>query len=135
MFVLSIRPESRQVVIGHHEELFSDTVEVGELNWLSAAAPEQGARVHVQLRYRAPHVPARVASVAERLQLELDEEFASVTPGQSAVVFDGERVLGGGRIVRAGRREGWRACKAIITLFHYSNWGEALSSCGRIFWP
>jgi len=104
MFVLSIRPESRQVVIGQHEELFNDTVEVGELNWLSAAAPEQGARVHVQLRYRAPHVPARVASVDERLQLELDEEFASVTPGQSAVVFDGERVLGGGRIVRAGRR-------------------------------
>ncbi len=103
VFVLAIRPESREVVVGPREELFSDTVQVGELNWL-ADAPRPGDAVRVQLRYRAPEVPARVASVGEALELELDEEFAAVTPGQSAVVFDGERVLGGGRIVRAGRR-------------------------------
>jgi len=103
MFVLAIRADTREVVIGGREELFSDAVEVHELNWL-AASPAPGADVGVQLRYRAPAVPATVASVEGTLQIDLKEEFAAVTPGQSAVVFDGDRVLGGGRIVRAGRR-------------------------------
>jgi len=77
-------------------------VEVGELNWLTDP-PSEGARVRVQLRYRAPDVPARVVACGDRLALELERPVSAVTPGQSAVVFDGERVLGGGRIARAAR--------------------------------
>jgi tRNA-specific 2-thiouridylase len=108
MFVLEIRPETREVVVGTREESFNDFVEVGELNWL-APAPDPGAEVRVQLRHRARDVPARVTTRDATLHLELEEEVAAVTPGQSAVVFDaerGERVLGGGRIVRAGRVAG-----------------------------
>lgn len=102
MFVLGVRPEARQVVIGTREELYSDRVEVGELNWLTAA-PEPGRPVRVQLRYRAPAVPATVTTLDGALHLELAEEVAAVTPGQSAVLFDGDRVLGGGRIRKAAR--------------------------------
>jgi tRNA-specific 2-thiouridylase len=105
MFVLAVRAETREVVIGTREELFSDQVDIAELNWLEEP-PEPGQSVRVQLRYRAPDVAARVTSLGDVLSLDLDEDFAAVTPGQSAVVFDCERVLGGGRIVRSGLRSG-----------------------------
>jgi tRNA-specific 2-thiouridylase len=107
MFVLEVRPEVREVVVGTREELLRRAVVVGELNWLEAA-PEPGATVEVQLRYRAPALPARVAERAPgadgdpgTLTLELQEPYAAITPGQSAVLFEGARVLGGGRIVTA----------------------------------
>ncbi len=95
-----VRPETREVVVGTADELHRDHVVVAELNWLTEA-PEEGTRVQVQMRYRAPTVSAVVAYEDDRLLLALDEGFRAVTPGQSAVVFDGDRVLGGGRILRA----------------------------------
>jgi tRNA-specific 2-thiouridylase len=100
MFVLEVRSETREVVVGTHDELFRDIVDVEELNWLTEA-PEEGRSVRAQLRYRAPAVEAVVERRAERLTLQLAEPHAAVTPGQSAVIFDGERVLGGGRIAGA----------------------------------
>ncbi len=100
MYVLEIRPEERAVVVGKREELHADSVDIAGLNWLTDP-PAVGSRVHVQLRYRAPAVPAVVTALHQELGLELLEEVAAVTPGQSAVVFDDDRVLGGGRIVRA----------------------------------
>ena len=104
MYVIEVRPRTREVVVGPREELDTDLVEVGELNWLAAGPPEPGGHVRVQLRYRAPDVEAVVGERGDSLVLELAEPHAAVTPGQSAVVYEGERVLGGGRIVRAGVR-------------------------------
>jgi tRNA-specific 2-thiouridylase len=100
MFVLEIRPDTREVVVGPRDQTLSDAVTAAELNWLTDE-PRPGGEVHVQLRYRAPHVPATVRDCGYVLELELGQGVPAVTPGQSAVVFDGERVLGGGRIVRA----------------------------------
>ncbi|MDZ7779333.1 MAG: tRNA 2-thiouridine(34) synthase MnmA [Gemmatimonadota bacterium] len=100
LFVLEVRPESREVVVGTRDELHRDHVHVGELNWLTNA-PTPGDRVAVQMRYRAPAVSATVVTCEDRLVLALDEPYRAITPGQSAVVFDGDRVLGGGRIVKA----------------------------------
>ncbi len=97
MFVLEIRPDTREVIVGTRDELFEDTVSVTQLNWLGEA-PLPGACVRVQLRYRARAVPATVATLDDRLVLELEAPQSAITPGQSAVVFDGDRVLGGGRI-------------------------------------
>jgi tRNA-uridine 2-sulfurtransferase len=100
MFVLAVRPDTREIVIGTHDELHRDVVSVAELNWLTHA-PTPGATVLVQLRYRAPAVSAVVRSNGDRLTLRLDVPQAAVTPGQSAVIFDGDHVLGGGRIESA----------------------------------
>lgn len=105
MFVLEIRPHTREVVLGPRRELHAGGVEVGELNWLSDPPPE-GTTLRVQLRYRAPDVAAVVTRSGPSLTLELEEPVAAVTPGQSAVFFDGERVLGGGRIVGATPADG-----------------------------
>ena len=102
LYVLEIRPETRQVVVGPREELLQDEVVVSELNWLDGP-PGPGDDVRVQLRYRARPVPASVEACGGELRLSLLEPARAVTPGQSAVVFEGERVRGGGRIVRAGR--------------------------------
>jgi tRNA-specific 2-thiouridylase len=100
LFVLEIRPESREVLVGTRDELYRDVVLVGEVNWLSDPVPP-GSEVRVQLRYRAPAVKATVIESARRLTLSLAEPQAAVTPGQSAVLFDGDALVGGGRIVSA----------------------------------
>ena len=102
LFVLAIRPDTREVVVGTREELLQDEVLVGEPSWL-AAPPAQGDEVEVQLRYRARPVRARVEEIGSELWLALAEPTSAITPGQSAVVFERDGLLGGGRIVAAGR--------------------------------
>jgi tRNA-uridine 2-sulfurtransferase len=98
LYVIGTRPERREVVVGTAEELMREAVEVRELNWL-APPPRPGARVSVQLRHRAPAVGARAERIDDgSVVLALASPQRAVTPGQSAVIFDGERVLGGGRI-------------------------------------
>ncbi|MFC1574602.1 tRNA 2-thiouridine(34) synthase MnmA [Gemmatimonadota bacterium] len=95
MFVLEIRPETREVVVGTREDLLSCKVELDNLNWL-APPPEPGAEVTVQLRHRARATHARVEEGGERLRLALREPQPAVTPGQSGVLFRNDRMLGGG---------------------------------------
>ncbi len=100
LFVLEIRPDSREVVVGTHEETFRDRVTITEVNWLSAPPPI-GGRVQTQLRYRSTAVDATVVGLEDRMILQLHEPQFAVTPGQSAVLFSDGRVLGGGRILSA----------------------------------
>ncbi len=104
LYVLEIRPESRQVLVGTRDELFRDRVVVGELNWLGEA-PALGETLEVQLRHRAPPVACVVEANGEELELGLAEPRPAITPGQSAVLFEGDVLRGGGRIVRASRAE------------------------------
>ena len=100
LYVIEIRADSREVVVGTAEEGTSHGVEIGEVNWLTTP-PADDSSIHVQIRYRASAVPATVHSTDGPLTLAFDEPQRAVTPGQSAVFFEGERVLGGGRIERA----------------------------------
>ena len=101
MFVLEIRPDTREVVVGTHDELLSEDVVVDRFNWL-VDAPSPGTEVTAQLRYRAPAVEAVIEDVGDAVRLALARPAAAVTPGQSAVLFSDDVVLGGGRIVGAG---------------------------------
>ena len=108
-FVLEIRPETREVVVGPREMLDATRIVMGGLNWL-ATPPPPGARIQVQIRYRAPALACRVeACGADRLELAMEAPAKAATPGQSGVLFDGDRVLGGGRIAHA-RGEAAPAC-------------------------
>jgi tRNA-specific 2-thiouridylase len=102
IFVLEIRADTREVVVGAKEELYSQEVELGELNWL-ATPPVAGEELEVQLRHRAAPSRARVDRLGDTLTLSLEEPQPSVTPGQSGVLFKGEKMLGGGRIARGLR--------------------------------
>jgi tRNA-specific 2-thiouridylase len=98
-FVIAIRPERREVVIGTAEELGGHRVTLEEVNWLAAPLAE-GEQCEVQIRYRAKSVPATVVSTGrEALTLALETPVRAITPGQSGVLYasDGQ-VLGGGVI-------------------------------------
>jgi tRNA-specific 2-thiouridylase len=102
MFVVEIRPETREVVIAPRSALGAVALELGDLNWL-APVPEASEEVAIQIRHRAPPVRARVEASDRGLMVRLDESVASVTPGQSGVLYRGEQLLGGGRILRSIR--------------------------------
>ncbi|HEX4628792.1 MAG TPA: tRNA 2-thiouridine(34) synthase MnmA [Gemmatimonadales bacterium] len=100
MYVVAIRPDTREVVIGPGDELWGHALTLDEVNWLAPPlAP--GATVLVQCRYRARAVPARVRSVLPggTLELALAEPVRAITPGQSGALYDADgRLLGGGLI-------------------------------------
>jgi tRNA-specific 2-thiouridylase len=99
MFVVAIRPGERSVVIGPREELLGGGVVARSINWLVDPVPGVGARVGVRVRHRAPIVPAEIVRMAgDEIELALDEPVAAIAPGQSLVLYDGDRVLGGGFI-------------------------------------
>lgn len=98
MYVIAIRPEERTVVIGPERYLYTRCVRACELHWLDQP-PDLGARVEVQIRHRARAVPGRVVACGTgEITMELDEPQRAVTPGQSAAIYRGEELLGGGRL-------------------------------------
>lgn len=99
LFVVEIRPDTREVVIGPADALLGHQVIVEEVNWLAHPLTE-GDRVWVQCRYRAPAVPATIITAgADRLVLALEEPVRAITPGQSGALYtEAGRLLGGGVI-------------------------------------
>ena len=98
-FVVAIRPERREVVIGTADELEGHRVRLEELNWL-ADPLAKGDGCEVQIRHRARAVPATVlAGENDFLDLALSASVRAITPGQSGVLYSKDgRVLGGGVI-------------------------------------
>jgi tRNA-specific 2-thiouridylase len=102
MFVVGIRPTDRAVVIGPREELLGNGVVARELNWLGPR-PLVGDAVSVRVRHRSVPAAAEIVRLDDdEIELALDEPVAAISPGQSLVIYDGERVLGGGIIERSG---------------------------------
>jgi tRNA-specific 2-thiouridylase len=95
-YVARIEPEANRLVVGRREEVQRSVFEVEEANWLiepPAAALCCGAKV----RYRSGEVPARVEPQPGEARAQVILERPEIiTPGQSAVFYQGERVLGGG---------------------------------------
>lgn len=107
-YVVELRPESNTVVIGKKHELLAREFTCGRLNWLSDAGGRLPLRGLVQVRYTHPAAWASIEEIssvpAQRLRVMFDTEQSAITPGQSAVFYDGDVVLGGG-IVETVRKE------------------------------
>jgi len=99
LYVLAIRPETREVVVGRGAELFGHELSLAEVNWLADPLTVDDA-VWVQCRYRAHAVPGTIAAQADgRIALRLAEPVRAITPGQSGVLYGADdRLLGGGVI-------------------------------------
>lgn len=98
LYVLEVRPTTREVVVGEAPELVCTSLQVAELNW-HLPPPVEGEWIEVQTRHRAAPVPARVEQLVDgTLHLRFDRPQRAVAPGQSAVLYRDEALLGGGRI-------------------------------------
>lgn len=95
-FVTAIESETNVVRLGRREELRVELLALEAVHWLCGSAMEEGA-VSVQVRAHGEAVSARVLA-GTVLRLELGEPLYGVAPGQAAVLYDGDRVLGGGTI-------------------------------------
>jgi tRNA-uridine 2-sulfurtransferase len=99
-YVLAIHPDSHKVTVGSDEELMSRELVANRLNWISVALLEGEMRVRVKIRHR--HEPAWATLLMDGedcVRAELDEPQRAITPGQAAVFYDGDEVVGGGWIV------------------------------------
>jgi tRNA-specific 2-thiouridylase len=103
LYVLRLDPENRRVVVGPMSALCETRVYLAELNWLGAPLTVgQGVPGLAKLRSTQPPVPATLyrAAAPDEAELVLSEPAGAVAPGQAAVLYDGERLLGGGWIRR-----------------------------------
>ena len=99
LYVLEIRPDAAQVVVGPRDALGRNTLTASQVNWVSGTAPIDWLRVTAQIRYKHTAAPARVRAVdGTRAELEFDEAQTAITPGQAVVFYDGDVCLGGGWI-------------------------------------
>ncbi len=97
-FVVAIEPKTRRVVIGEKEDLGRTSLTATRLNWLMPNMPES-FRALAKIRYRHEPTPAFAQLTAEdELLVEFDEPQFGVAPGQAVVLYDQNRVLGGGWI-------------------------------------
>jgi len=102
LYVVKLEPETHRVIVGPHDALLCGRLSVRDINWLGdGAMPEEGLAVTVKLRSTNEPVAAKVfASSNKSADVILDEPQAGVAPGQACVMYQGDRVLGGGWIMR-----------------------------------
>jgi len=101
MFVKGINPETSEVSLGADEkELFSRKLSVSGINWLLGDFSKRlSFEAFVQIRYRSRPAKALVRLIGENnASVEFDEPQRAITPGQTAVLYDGKKVIAGGTI-------------------------------------
>ena len=97
-FVLRILPDEGRVVVGDEDGLRSRELRAGDASWLSPRAEGETFRGEVRIRYRHAPAPAELRVVDGGFEAHFDEPQRAITPGQAAVVYRGDEVLGGGFI-------------------------------------
>src|SRR5215468_6668922 len=101
LYVVDIQEESKRVVLGTKEDLSCKGLVAANVNWLESFGEEEIA-AEVQIRYRSPAIPCVVRRTLEgSSKVRFTEDFPAVTPGQAAVFYRGDQLLGGGWIERA----------------------------------
>ena len=98
MYVTHIDAAHNAIVVGPEEELYSREASVSNVNYTLGHQPAEPVTVTVKLRYKAPPANAILHPYGERALLRFDEPQRAITPGQAAVFYQDNEVLGGGRI-------------------------------------
>lgn len=109
LFVVDIDVAANRITVAPASEALVDHILVGDVNWVSIAPPPEPLRVEARVRYRGALVPALVEpsdATTTRVLVQFDRPQPPIAPGQAAVFYDGDVVLGGGTITRSGRYQG-----------------------------
>jgi tRNA-uridine 2-sulfurtransferase len=100
LYVLAKDPKTNTLVVGSEDELGSSELTAGQVNWISGKAPEQPFRAEVKTRYTARLAWAQVTPLdaGKRVHVQFEKPQRDITPGQAAVFYNGDVLLGGGLI-------------------------------------
>jgi tRNA-uridine 2-sulfurtransferase len=97
-YVVAIDAGRNVVIVGDEEDLFSSELTASDVNWIGGRPPAGSFRAEAKVRYAATPEPCDVSVTAAGLRLRFDVPQRAIAPGQSAVLYEGDTVLGGGRI-------------------------------------
>jgi tRNA-specific 2-thiouridylase len=99
LYVLAIRPDTAEVVVGPRESLGRTALTASQVNWVSGRPATDWTAVDAQIRHRHVAAPARVRAIdSARAELVFDEPQSAISPGQAVVFYQGDAVVGGGWI-------------------------------------
>jgi tRNA-uridine 2-sulfurtransferase len=99
LYVIQIKNDTRQVVVGKDDELYSRTLRAHRVNLISTAEIGEPMRVAVKIRHKHQPAPAMIEADGDhKILVTFDEPQRALTPGQAAVFYDGDIVVGGGWI-------------------------------------
>jgi tRNA-specific 2-thiouridylase len=102
LYVIATDPASQRVTVGGNDDLQCSRFAARQVNWISIAGVASGATLRAQVKIRNRHTAAAATLAgtgdADRVEVRFDAPQRAVTPGQGAVFYDGEIVLGGGWI-------------------------------------
>ncbi|MDR0852996.1 MAG: tRNA 2-thiouridine(34) synthase MnmA [Clostridiales Family XIII bacterium] len=101
VFVSDIRPKTNEMVLSDEAEIFSSSCVINEVNLIAFEKVTEPVRAEVKIRYGAEPAPALVSPISAdgTLRIDFDEPQRAITRGQAAVMYIGDIVLGGGRII------------------------------------
>ena len=100
-YVKALEPKGNRVIVGRREDLFSSDVSATDFHWISPFEPTGHESISAQVRYRHKPAPGRLEVLAStRGRFIFDQPQMAITPGQALVCYEGDRVLGGGWIVK-----------------------------------
>src|SRR4051794_27031332 len=105
-YVVDLDPETNRVIVGDADDLVVDEFEIDRVNWhpvtgvVDPGPGQTSIEATVKIRYNHPGTRAAIHLQGNRARIHLHEPQRAVTPGQAAVIYDGEVVLGGGWICR-----------------------------------
>lgn len=98
-YVVRLDPARNAVIVGRKADLYRHELVVADVNWVSIPPPSAAQQASVKIRYRIPPAPAGLFPEEQnRVRVRFDEPQPAVTPGQAAVFYQGDLVLGGGII-------------------------------------
>ncbi|HKA14438.1 MAG TPA: tRNA 2-thiouridine(34) synthase MnmA [Myxococcota bacterium] len=101
LYVTAIDAERNRVVVGGERELEAPAARIERVSWIAGVAPPPGTRAEVRIRHQHAPAPARLEPGAEATVVRFDAPVSAIAPGQAAVFYRGDVVLGGGWIAGA----------------------------------
>ena len=101
VFVVEIRPETNEVVIGDGDDVFTDHLICDRVNWMAIDGLHGQERlVHAKIRYSHKGAPCVIREIGDgQVECQFQEKVRAVTPGQAVVFYEGDYVVGGGTIL------------------------------------
>lgn len=100
-FVVEIRPETNEVVIGTNEDVFANSLIANNLNAMAVTEFVDGMEVMAKIRYNHEGAKCRITKLSEdEIRCDFDQPQRAITPGQAVVFYEGDIVVGGGSILR-----------------------------------